>query len=186
MKKTKKQLAIEAAMNYKNASKTELGKMVIITYDAASGPAVIAFRTSHRPDHHWAFRTREEQSEYRETLIKKEQRNIEEDKARMQRAEEDRKKMQPGVILVTSWGWEQTNIDFHIVLERKNDFVIIQEIGQHREDTGFMQGTCTPNPDMKIGEPFRKKINKWGTINLESFMYTKIWEGQEQHWSSYA
>jgi hypothetical protein len=98
----------------------------------------------------------------------------------------EKEQIKEGSIFVSSWGWEQTNIDFYIVLERKKDFVLIQEIGQHRTHTHDMQGTCTPNKEKLIGEPFKKKINKWAGLSLDSYKYCQLWDGNPKGWSSYA
>jgi len=93
----------------------------------------------------------------------------------------------PGAILYSSWGYDQTNIDFYEILERNNDFVIIQEIGQVRDhDSMGDSGTCMPNKEIKIGEPFRKKITKNASINLESYKGCWLWDGKPKSWSSYA
>ena len=50
---------------------------------------------------------------------------------------------------------------------------------------GISQVTL-PNKEIKIGEPFRKKITKYASINLESYKYCGLWDGRPLSCSSYA
>ena len=34
----------------------------------------------------------------------------------------------PGAILVDSWGWDQTNIDFYRITKRSGDFVTVEKL----------------------------------------------------------
>lgn len=92
-----------------------------------------------------------------------------------------------GDIFCSSWGYEQTNIDFYIIVERKNNFVIVQQIGHNRVYlSGFNdRGTTTPNQDIKIGEPFRKRLTLFG-FNINSYTSASPYDGKPKSWSSYA
>ena len=60
-------------------------------------------------------------------------------------------------VLRSSWGYDQTNIDYYKVLELKGKCqVVIVEIGQIIEQTGDMQGECIPDLDSIKGEPMTK------------------------------
>ena len=63
-----------------------------------------------------------------------------------------------GDIFVSSWGYDQTNIDFYKVLNVKNKTAILAEIGQKREYTGHMNGRCVPNPDVVGKKTLTKRI----------------------------
>ncbi|MCT2410011.1 hypothetical protein NZD88_20845 [Chryseobacterium antibioticum] len=90
-----------------------------------------------------------------------------------------------GTILYSSWGYEQTNINFYIVLNRKNTVVTIQEIGKHKEFEGRDYGTCTPNINNKIGEPFQKRITKHASIKINEVEDASKYDGSKIHWSSW-
>lgn len=49
-----------------------------------------------------------------------------------------------GEILYTSWGYDQTNIDFYIVTRVSGRRVWVQPIAQDSETTGYMSGKCWP------------------------------------------
>ena len=89
-----------------------------------------------------------------------------------------------GAILVSSWGYEQTNVSFYKVIRRKGKTVFLQELQKnikyHKQDSG----TCTPT-NVLIGKPFRRRITKYASINIDDFARAKIYEGGDIYWSSY-
>lgn len=67
-----------------------------------------------------------------------------------------------GQIVYDSWGYEQTNIDFYLVVGSKGRQVILQEIGGRQVECdhyGSMAGRIAPNPSVIIGSPIKKMVN---------------------------
>ena len=93
--------------------------------------------------------------------------------------------IQKGTILYSSWGYEQTNINFYLVLERKNSKLILQEIGQTRTYERQDSGTCIANPELKKGEPFERRLTKYASVNINEVESASIYDGKSLHWSSY-
>ncbi len=62
-------------------------------------------------------------------------------------------------IFYSSWGYDQTNIDFYMVVEVLNASVKVVSIGEDRTYTGPMQGTCVPNLSTKGTKVMTKRIN---------------------------
>jgi len=122
-----------------------------------------------KPYAYYIFRSLEQ----RETWIESEkQREDAHAEAQTQRKIENEKRlaeqlqaMQPGTILHYAWGYEQTQCEYYIVVARKGKCTaIIQEIGAEPVpgSDGFMCDRRKPNPSVKIGEPFEKRITPWG------------------------
>ncbi|HAY3536886.1 TPA: hypothetical protein JRX32_003549 [Elizabethkingia anophelis] len=83
--------------------------------------------------------------------------------------------IQKGTILYSDWGYEQTNINFYLVLERKNSKLILQEIGQirtyERQDDGtYSQKTTYCNAALWIssseGSPLLDSLKKGKSITI--------------------
>ncbi|MFL8078257.1 hypothetical protein [Xanthomonas vasicola] len=92
-----------------------------------------------------------------------------------------------GAVLVSSYGYEQTNVDFYEVVAVHNRTVTLRELVQERQDTGHMSGTTIPVPGQyKQGEPIRKRVNPRNGVKLSSSAYAHPWDGRPQYWSSYA
>ena len=75
-----------------------------------------------------------------------------------------------GDVLVASWGYEQTNIDYYQVTRLVGkQSVEIRELRRQAEATGFMRGECVPVKGAFIGEPMVKRVNEDGTVKVRSF-----------------
>lgn len=99
---------------------------------------------------------------------------------------EQAKNITKGSILYSSWGFEQTNINFYIVLERKNTKLIVQEVAQLRTYSRDDSGTCKPNINKLIGEPFERRLTKYACININTVEHASLYNNETLYWSSYA
>ena len=187
-KETKRSRAIDYLMKQQDATAQQIAGSVIITYTASDGrPCVAVFGPrGFRPDSHYKLQSEAARVQFieKETAKIYRQQAEAQERAKHYKAEGD--KMQPGAIVVDSWGYEQTNIDFYLITARVGDMVTLQPIGQRREYTGDMQGNCTPDPETFAGDPIRRKVNKWGAVAPYSFSCGRIWDGRPMGWSSYA
>ena len=77
-----------------------------------------------------------------------------------------------GDVFRSSWGYDQTNVDYYQVLSVSNKTATFCKIAQLSENDGFLQGNCVPAPNQFIGKPFKKLIQKSST---ESSAYVKIY-----------
>ena len=80
-----------------------------------------------------------------------------------------------GDIFVSSWGYDQTNVDFYTVLTVNY--------------TGHMQGICIPNPKEVGNKPLTKRIlsmNGSPYFKMASYASASPWNGREQHFTEWA
>lgn len=98
-----------------------------------------------------------------------------------------------GDILYSSWGYDQTNIDFYeVVGVNSPKTVTLREIGSRTTDTetgNSMAAFCVPNPGHYAGvrsEPFKKTVCPGNQVKLSSFEYAWPWDGKEKYSSWYA
>lgn len=101
----------------------------------------------------------------------------------------------PGIVLVSTWGYDQTNVDFFKVLEVKGDFAKIVQIGSKQSSDGpqTMTGTAVPNESVTSGAPMRRKIARHGksglvsdAVKITSYAYARPWNGKPVQWTGYA
>jgi hypothetical protein len=101
-----------------------------------------------------------------------------------------------GDILYSSWGYDQTNIDYYQVTALIGEHMVeIREIGSQSEDTGWLQGKCVPAPNQFVGKPMRK-IAKNGYVRIASYSSASKIEPiavvagakifASNHWTAYA
>lgn len=96
--------------------------------------------------------------------------------------------MKVGDIMVSSWGWEQTNVDFYQVVAVTRAFVYVRQISSENTSIGDMRGTCMPVKDsfMSDDAPARYKCNNDNAIKLASYARATKWDGNPKSWTSYA
>lgn len=108
-----------------------------------------------------------------------------------QRVEEKRKKleerrnfmhdMKEGDILVSSWGYDQTNVDFYQVVGVSGKTVLIREISKKvvREERGA--DYVAPIPNKFIGAVLKKQPRQGGSVRLNSFSNAYKWDGKPKY-----
>lgn len=77
-----------------------------------------------------------------------------------------------GDILRTSWGYDQTNVEYFEVVRLIGETMVeVWEIAQEREETGFMQGDCVPVPGayLEKGERKRCRVTEGNGVKLEKW-----------------
>jgi len=96
-----------------------------------------------------------------------------------------------GDVLVNSWGWEQTNIDFFEVTKVTpgSNRIEIRAIGQDAQEDGCaaMTGSCTARPGKYIGPPMVKVVGTGNRVKIHGWgSWAYLWDGNKERWSSYA
>ncbi len=101
----------------------------------------------------------------------------------------DAQKIEVGTILVTLWGYEQTNREFYQVVRKTATTATVREI----EDMIIynerrMSGEKMPIPDKFKGPEIRRKIKNYGNgehIAIKDTILAHLWNGKPAHYSTY-
>lgn len=98
-----------------------------------------------------------------------------------------------GSILYCSWGYDQTNVDFYLVVARKGNWLTLQPMNKQQTYTGHMTGHCVPDGIVELACTFRRRLrideatgHVYGCKGPESFMGLYHWDGKPKQFSSYA
>lgn len=92
-------------------------------------------------------------------------------------------KIQLGSIFYDSWGYDQTNVDFYEVTKVVSDKTIeVTAISAQRLDDN--EERVIPVSQAYIGEPMRKRINKWKGISM-TFGSARLWDGQPKYCTAF-
>jgi hypothetical protein len=187
---TKRDRAIQYFIDNFIVSRTDFLNHIIFEYNNNNGfPCVAIFgERGFRPECNYRFKNEGEACAFTIEQKASIQRRHDQEQERLNKYAKEKEGFKAGEILVSSWGHEQTNIDFYLILERKNDFVLLQEIGQSKSlDTRYGdRGETTADKTTIIGEPFKKKISKFASVQLASYKYCGLWDGKPEYWSGYA
>ncbi|GAB1534411.1 hypothetical protein ADMFC3_00420 [Geovibrio sp. ADMFC3] len=98
----------------------------------------------------------------------------------MCRKEDFRKQITIGTIFVTTWGYEQTNVDAYQVVGITSASVKLRKIKTEIvRGTGFMSAEVKPLADNFVGEAFTKRINK-GYVRFE-YGGCDLWDGKRTY-----
>jgi hypothetical protein len=135
----------------------------------------------------------------REQFIRDAVKAEEERQATKEKYKQDRKgspelleQVKPGTIFSCSWGYDQTNVDFYQVVERRGYMVTLREIGcKSIEETSWASDKRIAVKDafLKNAEPFKKKLqfhNKEPYVSMNSYSSAYLWNGEAKHCSWYA
>ena len=166
--------------------------------NAAGAPSAVAFRgKAIKP----AFRYRFRSAELRATHCNEWVQAQEAAQARQAARRTERNAphaLVVGDVLMSMWGYEQTNVDYYQVTElHGRSQVTLRQIARRSEATGDMQGDCVPAPGQFIGEPRRCKVDgAQNTVRLSTFERAskiepvaivdelRVWP--VDHWTAYA
>jgi len=92
-----------------------------------------------------------------------------------------------GQVLVASWGYDQTNIDYYEVTRIVGARTIeVRKIAAELMNLGDMIGDCLPMAGHYIGEPMIKRANADGRVTIDRMRRARVWEGKANHWTAYA
>jgi len=105
------------------------------------------------------------------------------DYAAQKKAEAD--EVQVGGIYYTSWGYDQTNVDFYQVVGRTAKMVKYIPIGKTTYSTGCAAADeVVADPEIKGKKVYTAKINGNGW-RVSSFEFATPWDGKPKHQTAY-
>ena len=92
---------------------------------------------------------------------------------------------QVGDILVSSWGYDQTNVCFYEVVKATAATVRVRKRNASVTASGFMSGKSVPSEGFADSETLSRTV-KNEAIKIESYERAYRWNGQPQSCSWYA
>lgn len=88
-------------------------------------------------------------------------------------------------IYYTSWGYEQTNVDFFQIIEKAGHKITFRQLEENVIYNDSMQGTKTPVPNkFKNEKTFVRMAGLYMKGHVESSILYK-WDYRPKSWSSY-
>lgn len=89
-----------------------------------------------------------------------------------------------GDIIVSHWGYEQTNVDFYEVMGASPKSIVIRKVRQKllNPSTRIQDGTelVVPVPGAYEGSPL-KKVPSGDSVKISSYAYAHKWGGKPEH-----
>jgi hypothetical protein len=140
-----------------------------------------------KPDWHYSFPSEEAARKYIEGHASGRRKSLAAKAERRKAQKEFTTTLEVGSILYTSWGYEQTNVEWFQVTEvyPSGKTVKVREIAGEVEDTGFMCGKTTPIKDSFKGEELVKRVQKGDILRIDDVRSAYKWQGQPKYCSWY-
>lgn len=101
-----------------------------------------------------------------------------------------------GAILVDTWGFEQTNVDFYAIVKRSGMFVTIVKLKKTTTAGAALSMTTNERPSLEVdttATPIRKKVKVFNGeeagFSLRDYTgggWMKLWDGKTKTASHYA
>ena len=174
----------------RNARKVAMkdGSAVVYLYELAGVPYAVAYiGRQGKPCWHFRFRSDAERTKRVSDFFASMQGRAQ----RKAAAKVEKPKLQVGHILVASWGYDQTNIDYWQVVELVGKASVrVRPIA--RKDAGDAgwaghdTGACVPDPDAFTGESILRRVNRGDGVRIDSCRYASLWNMKPNHWTAYA
>jgi hypothetical protein len=157
------------------------------------GPAYIGIGFAgqrRQPDWHFRFTTPERLAQHVADWIAGQKRRAEHVAARRAERKRAPRGVSVGDILSSSWGYDQTNVDFYQVTALIGSTMCeLRRIGARSVETGMDRGQCMPHPGAFL-DPARypplKVVVKNGSAKVGHHYATKCGPDSTHYWSSYA
>jgi hypothetical protein len=131
-------------------------------------------------DFYYEFKSSEKMKEFLAQWIdkyfKREKYNKELKAKKKAAIEEKAKSIKVGDIYYTSWGYDQTNIDFYKVLDIKGKKATLVKVGKNRVQEEKSYDFVVPAPDAEGSEPFNKMVGEYG-FKIKDYAYATAWDG---------
>lgn len=165
--------------------KDDLSDAVVYTYTNGAGrPSAIGFHGKARKSdfHHW-FRSEEARQRHINDFL-----NARRGRAKMM-ADRKSARLRPhtlevGHILVASWGYEQTNVDFYEVTKVTGARTVeIREIGSNIVSGDGHAGKVIPASGQYTGPAMRKQVDG-NEIKVGPRAWARIWDGLPKSFNS--
>lgn len=144
---------------------------------------------SDKPRFYYSFSSIERRDKYINEFLKNQKLIVERKAKEKEELKNKIHSAKVGDIFYTSWGYDQTNINFYEVIEVKTEkSVVFQEICSNIIETGFMCGESTPIKGhfRKNSVPFTARVNKWGGFSHKDDSLLTHKEGEKHYCSWYA
>jgi hypothetical protein len=150
--------------------------------------ALAYWGTSGKPTWHISFRTEDQRREAVTEFFQNISSHLE--RKGKQRADKAAwiNPLKVGDLLYTSWGYDQTNVEFYAVTRVSGKRVWIREIAGDSESTGYMQEKCWPKlPITFVGEETMHLAQPGDPVSVKiDHHYAWLEQGRTHHSSSYA
>ena len=89
------------------------------------------------------------------------------------------KTLKEGDILVSSWGYDQTNIDYYKIVRKSAGSVWIQKLKkEYLEQTGWAHYKVVPSDEFASETELVKRYKTGDNVKISNYAWAYLWDGK--------
>jgi hypothetical protein len=163
---------------------------VVYLYMTASVYYAVGFGGKRsKPDFHYRYRNAEHRAEHVKQYMDNIAANEKSSRERRAKANAFEHTLKVGDILYSSWGYDQTNIDYYEVTQVVGKKTVkIREIGLTRVDddsTHFTAENVVPLKGRYVGEEMLKRVKEGNVVSIASYANAYPWDGTPKYQTAF-
>lgn len=155
----------------------------IVTYDSNGAPVALGWKgKAQKPTFHVRFRDAARAEQYVATMLER-WRSWNASRAEARKARQKPHSLRVGQVLRSSWGYDQTNVDYYEVTRVVGPRTVeIREIGQVAVgERGGPSERVAPAVGRYLGEPKIKRASSDNVVRIASYAHAYPYDGQPAH-----
>lgn len=161
--------------------KPEGTDLEIWVWDAHDRFYAIAFHgKAGKPLGHFAFRSDDNRMKWLKEIIESRKYVAGEKTKRLEERRSYQHDFKVGDIFVTSWGYDQTNVNFYEVTEVRGKDLIVRAIASRTVDENKNITHVVPAPGVFTGPPMRVRPQQGDYARIDDH-YAKKWDGKPEY-----
>ena len=174
----------------KGATKIEDSNTDAVAYindynDGTKYTAMVFAGKRSKYDKYYGFKTAERRDEYVKQYFEDIAASYESKKKYAEKkkamAAENQDKYEVGKILYSSWGYDQTNIDFYQIVKKTKSMITIQKIAKEYLDTKYeSEELVKPVKNAFVGKEMKKRVGAYG-VSLNTYANASLWDGKPKY-----
>ena len=150
--------------------------------DSKGGIYGLAFwGKQNKPLWHYHFRSQDQLDKQIQETIQSRKSHVDTMQERRQKRLEYKHNLKEGDILYSSWGYDQTNIDFYQVIEVGEKSVKIRGIGSKIVDSSPGSDMVAAVPGSFHGPTMTKMVGQGDVVRISSYASAYPWDGKPKH-----
>lgn len=136
---------------------------------------------ANKPLWHHSFKDESSRQRLIDETIKNRKSLLEYKQKRLQERKDFQHDFQKGDILYSSWGYDQTNVDFYEVVEVVGKMVSVREIAGKvtREERGADYVVAVPGKF--VGPVLKRKVGVGGYVKIDNVQSASKWDGKPKY-----
>lgn len=134
-----------------------------------------------KPLWHHSFRNEAARQRLIDETVKSRKSTLDYKNQRLQERKEFKHSLEKGSILYSSWGYDQTNVNFYEVTDTTEGTVTIREVASDTVKSDTSADYVTAVPGRYIGPAMKKRVSPGNSVKVDSSQNAYLWDGKPKY-----